>query len=161
MAQEQAVRAKPTNPSTGSETVTIASKLPMDLIMQLHDFQDEHEPVVGGGVRNFKIARPRHGAKRFLLLGNSWAQNKGPHQRIESGCALTPDIPKDFWEEWLDQNKDGDFIKNGMIFASAEHRSVVAQAKEMESVKSGLERLDPAEIHKHGLATAFDRTAPL
>jgi hypothetical protein len=29
----------------------------------------------------------------------------------------------------------------------------------MEAEKSGLERMDPKEIHKHGLATADDRRA--
>jgi hypothetical protein len=150
---------KKNNDVPSTATVTVASKFPMDFILRLHDFQTKYEPVMGGGSREYKIAETRRGAKTFIVQGNSFPQNKGAHQQIVAGYAITHGIPKAFWEEWLDQNKDADFIVNKMLFAHGETASTIAQSKEMEAEKSGLERMDPKEIHKHGLATADDRRA--
>ncbi|MDB5777604.1 MAG: hypothetical protein JWP38_3737 [Herbaspirillum sp.] len=148
------------NESTGGATVVVASKLPMDLVMRLYDFKERDEPVMGGGVRVFKIAEQRQETPVFVLTGNSYAQNKGAHQQIVGGYAITRGIPKDFWEQWLAQNERADFIVNHMIFAHSEDASVVAQAKEKEEIKSGLERLDPKALPK-GVETSdhFKRAA--
>jgi hypothetical protein len=147
------------NDSPSNATVTVASKFPMDFILRLHDFTKKFEPVMGGGSREYTIAEPRRGAKAFVVQGNSFPQNKGAHQQIVAGYAFTHDIPKAFWDEWLEQNKDADFVVNKMLFAHSENASTVAQSKEMEAEKSGLERLDPKEIHKHGLESANERRA--
>jgi hypothetical protein len=147
------------NDSPSNATVTVASKFPMDFILKLHDFQVKHEPVMGGGSREYKIAEPRRGANTFVVQGNSFPQSKGAHQQIVAGFALTHGIPKAFWDEWVEQNKDADFIVNRMLFAHAETASAIAQSKEMEAEKSGLERMDPKEIHKHGLEAASERRA--
>jgi len=147
------------NDSPSNATVTVASKFPMDFILRLHDFQKKFEPVMGGGSREYTIAVPRRGAKAFVIQGNSFAQNKGAHQQIVAGYAFTHDIPKAFWDEWVEQNKDADFIVNKMLFAHSESASTVSQSKEMEAEKSGLERMDPKEIYKHGLETASERRA--
>jgi hypothetical protein len=157
--QESTITLKKNNDVPSTATVTVASKFPMDFILKLHDFKTKYEPVMGGGSREYKIAEPRMGAKTFIIQGNSFPQNKGAHQQIVAGYAITRDIPKAFWEEWLEQNKGAEFLVNGMIFAHSEAASTIAQSKEMEAEKSGLERMDPKEIHKHGLATADDRRA--
>jgi hypothetical protein len=133
---------------TGGATVTVASKMQTDFILQLHYIREETEPVLGGGVRVFKIARPRTDIKPILISGLSYAQNKGPHQRIEIGYAMTPGVPKDFWDEWLEQNKNADYVVNGMIFAHSETASLMSEAKEKESLKSGIERLNPQDLPK-------------
>jgi len=141
----------PTNASTGSETVTVASKLPWGLHMQIYDFRTEYEAVMGGGSREFKMARPRHGAKTYTIKGNSYNKTMGDNgKQIEAGYAVTHGIPKAFWEEWLSQNREADYIVNGMIFAHQEYASVAAEAKEKEAIKSGLERLDPRNLPKIG-----------
>ncbi len=147
------------NGSTGSETVTVASKLPMDFVLQLHDKVTRHEPVIGGGMREFAVYQQRFGAPTYIINGNSWAQNKGPHQQIQSGFAITHGIPKAFWEEWLDQQGNSDIVRNGMIFAHSDLASVTAHAKENENEKSGLERLDPADMKKFGLEKSDLRRA--
>ena len=144
--------------TTGGATVSVASKLPMDLIIQLHDFKQSSEPVMGGGVREFKIAVKRVNAPVYVLSGNSYAQNKGPHQQLIGGYAITHDIPKAFWDEWLEQNKYADFIVNGLIFAHGDSASVKAEVAEKEKVKSGLERLDPTNLPK-GVETSDLRRA--
>jgi hypothetical protein len=154
------VAPKPTaddNAETGSATVTVASKLPFDLVMCLYDFTQQFEPVMGGGAREYKIAQQRRGSKMFIINGCSYAQNKGPHQQLSDGFAITHDIPKDFWDEWKEQCKEADFIVNGLIFANEQARSTYAEAKEKAGEKSGLERLDPNNLPK-GLQQA-DRKA--
>jgi hypothetical protein len=138
--------------ATGGETVSVASKLPMGIVLQLYDFKPRHEPVMGGGAREYKQAEPRHGAT-FIVDGNSFAQNVGPQSQIAGGFAITHGVPKAFWEEWLDQNKHADYVVNGMIFAHAEAASTVAHAKDNEGEKSGLERLDPKNLPK-GLSSS-------
>lgn len=136
------------NDSPSNATVTVASKFPMDFTLRLFDFVKRYEPILGGGQREIKIAERRHGAKDFIVQGNSWAQNKGPHQQINCGYAITHGIPKAFWDEWLEQNKDADFVVNGMLFAHAETASTMAEAREKEKERSGLERLDPKKLPK-------------
>lgn len=134
------------NDTPSTATVTVASKLPFDVIARLFDFRERTEPVMGGGVRTFKMAERRRGSKEFIFQGNSWAQNKGPHQELSFGYAVTRDIPKAFFDEWLEQNKEAEYVVNGMIFAHADANSTKAQAREMEEERSGLERLDPNKL---------------
>ncbi|NPT59097.1 hypothetical protein [Paraburkholderia elongata] len=151
--QESTITLKKNNDVPSNATVTVASKFPMDFTLRLFDFVKRYEPVMGGGQREFKIAEPRHGSKDFIVQGNSWPQNKGPHQQINCGYAITHGIPKAFWDEWLEQNRESAFVVNGMLFAHAETASTMAEAKEKEKEKSGLERLDPKNLPK-GIETA-------
>lgn len=151
--QESTIHLKKNNDVESTATVTVASKMPFDFILRIYDFAKRYEPVMGGGTREVKIAERRRGSKEFIVQGNSWPQNKGPHQKLEFGFAITSGIPKAFWEEWLEQNKDADYIMNGMLFAFGESASAVAKAREMEKEKSGLERLDPNKLPK-GIETA-------
>jgi hypothetical protein len=141
------------NDSPSNATVTVASKMPFDFVLKLYDFVERAEPVLGGGMRNFKQAQERRTAKTFIAQGNSWPQNKGPHQQLMGGFAITHGIPKAFWDEWLEQNKEADYVLNGMIFAHGEMASTMAEAREKETEKSGLERLDPNNLPK-GLQTS-------
>lgn len=141
------------NAETGGATVTVASKLAMDFILRLYAFKSRNELVMGGGSREVKQAEVVHGVPEYTIQGNSWAQNKGPHQQIASGYAITHGIPKEFWERWLEQNKESDVIRNGIIFAHAESASTMAEAREKVDVTSGMERLDPNKLPK-GLRTA-------
>ncbi|SDR17568.1 hypothetical protein [Paraburkholderia tuberum] len=156
--QESTAALKKSNDVEANATVIVASKLPMDLIARLYNAVERAEPVMGGGVRKFRVYEPRPDTKAFIFQGNSFPQNKGAHQRIVAGYALTHDIPKAFWDEWLAQNEKSDYITNGMIFAHTQDGSTVAHAKEMEGEKSNLERLDPDNLPK-GLKTDDTRRA--
>ena len=144
--------------ATGGPTVTVASKLPMPLILQLHDKVMRMVPVLGGGSREEVFFQKRNGARTFVVQGCSFAQNKGPSQQLASGFGLTHSIPKAFWDEWLEQNDQSDMVRNGMIFAHTEMKSTTDQALDMENEKSGMERLDPQNLPK-GLETATQRAA--
>jgi hypothetical protein len=154
MATQETTQAlKRNNDVPSNATVTVASKFPMDFILRLYDFVKRYEPVMGGGTREVKIAERRRGSKEFIVQGNSWPQNKGPHQQLNFGYAITSGIPKAFWDEWLEQNKEADYVANGMLFAHAETASTMSEAREKEKEKSGLERLDPKNLPK-GIETA-------
>jgi hypothetical protein len=48
-------------------------------------------------------------------------------------------VPADFWAKWLEQNREGALVRNGMVFA---HGSDTAgMAREYRDMKSGLEPL--------------------
>jgi len=135
-----------------TSTVSVASKLPMDLILHLHDKVTRHEPVMGGGTRTYDIFQKRFPAQTFVVKGNAYAQNKGPEDKqISAGYAITHGIPKAFWDEWVEQQAEHEAVKNHMVFAHVESASTIAQAKECEATRSGMERLDPNDMHQHGL----------
>ena len=144
---------KRSNPETGSETVSVASKMPFDFTLRLFDFVEKHEPVMGGGSRSYKIAEQRRGTPEFVVMGNSFPQNKGPHQPLSGGYAITHGIPKDFWEAWLEQHAEADYVVNSIIFAQGDSASITAETKEKEGVKTNIERLDPNNLPK-GLQTS-------
>jgi hypothetical protein len=146
--QESTISLKKQNDVPSNATVSVASKLPMDLTLKLFNFVTKNELVMGGGSREVKVAELARGAKHFVVQGNSWAQNKGAHQQIVGGYAITHGIPREFWERWLEQNKESDIVVNGMLFAHGESASTIAEAKEKEDQKSGLERLDPNKLPK-------------
>jgi hypothetical protein len=140
--------------SSMSTIVTVASKFPMPFTLRLYVNVKKHDLVMGGGTREYTIAQPVAGEKIYVVDGVSYHQNRGIKHNFESGFALTHNIPRDFWERWLEQNKDADYVVNGMIFANDENASAKSRARELESVKSGLERIDPTKIHEHGLELA-------
>jgi len=82
---------------------------------------------------------------------------------IVGGYALTPGIPADFWNTWIEQNKLADYFRppdgaeHGMVFAYATTESARDAAKEQKGLKSGLEPLSTA-VDKDGKFT--DPRAP-
>jgi hypothetical protein len=63
--------------------------------------------------------------------------------RIVYGCSVTP-VSKVFWEAWVKaMGKDYPPLRNRMVFAMSSKGDGTNEAKNMESVKTGFERLDP------------------
>lgn len=129
--------AKPPGGSAGAK-VTVACKLPGGLILRLHTFVDTPENVAGNNVKMVKIARP-HG-EPVLIKGN--ATPHGIQKPLVGGYMLTPNVDKDFFEEWMRQNKDHDAVKNGLIFAHEKRDSIEGIAEENAEKTSGMEPLD-------------------
>jgi len=128
-----------------ASTVSVACKLPHGLELRLFKPVKTFEPVLGGnGSREVLTHQPLPGSVQ--IAGNSHPQNHGPRSPIVGGFALTHGVPKDFWDQWYDANKDADMVRNGMIFAHTETRSTEAEAKEKEGLRSGMERLDPNNL---------------
>lgn len=128
-----------TNPEASSGRVTVACKLPNGLVLRIFDFVDSEDPLPGGGTRGFKIARQRR--EVYVLRGPAHYLDKPRAVDVAGGFALTPNIPQQFWEEWLAQNDDTDIVKNGLVFAHS--RDTAGQARELFQLKSGLEPLSP------------------
>lgn len=127
-------------------TVTVACKLPHGLILRIFDMKETQEPVMGGGYRATKTAQERE--QRITVFGVAHPQNAAPKCEIVAGYAITHDVPKDFWNLWLQQNKESAVVKNNLIFAHDTIESTKAEAKEKIAVRSGLERLDPEKLPK-------------
>jgi hypothetical protein len=52
-------------------------------------------------------------------------------------------VPADFWDQWIARNRDLAFVRNGFVFALDRERELVAEAKQRESERTGLEPLKP------------------
>ena len=63
---------------------------------------------------------------------------------IFSGHGIT-DIPKDFWDAWIKENKDTAIVKEGFIFAQPKEASTRAEAKDKATNMIGLEPYNPAK----------------
>lgn len=139
----QASRAKIAGKEEAVRTVTVACKLPNGLVLQCFDWIDVPQPGPGG-VRNVKEA-VRVGP-RYIVRGNRIPFGVMPDFRMtdaNNGYALTTNIPEDFWDKWLEQNKDADYVRNKLVFAHRRQVDVIAEAHENQKRKSGLEPIDP------------------
>jgi len=123
-------------------TVTVACKLPHGLYLDVVDPSvfDGIDPKVG------VVARPIDESSRIRI--NGCARPVGvplpdDAPQIVGGYALTPNVPADFWEKWLSQNKNAPYVKANLIFAHEKAGSVVGEAKDKRGVRSGLEGMDP------------------
>lgn len=133
---------------SGPDTVTVACKLPNGLVLRLFDMVSHDEPVLGGGVKPVLSAMPR--PDTVTINGNT-APATGlavPITIIDSnrrgdGFGLTHNVDRDFFVEWLKQNKDAPYVKEGLIWAYSDMGDVSAKAREQEKLKSGLEPLNP------------------
>lgn len=141
----QATRARVAGKEESTRTVTVACKLPNGITMQLFDWVDVPQPGPGG-IRMVKES-VRVG-QRYIINGNRFPYGKMPDFAITdayNGYGLTPNIPKEFWDKWLEQNKDADYVKNKLIFAHERQIDAIAEANENRKRRSGLEPIDPAK----------------
>lgn len=130
------VKQEPLTRATGF--VTIASKLPLPLILRVDEMREVAEPVMGGGSRLVKMAE-----KKAEVRINGVATRFGelPSCRIIGGYALTPNISAEFWEKWLSENAESDLIRNGIVFAYEKPEDVKDCAKDGAKVLTGIEPL--------------------
>jgi|SRR5215469_4851652 len=131
-------------------TVTVACKLPNGL--EIRTFVEEIRlvNVIGGGTRDVKMFRPSGWSHKLNGPARKIGQDVG--YPIVHGFGLTHGVDADRYAEWLEQHKDTDLVKNGLIFANVKPTEVVAQANDHKSIKTGLEPVDP-----HNLPDEFKR----
>jgi hypothetical protein len=132
-----------TAPATGTATVTVACKIPQGFILKLFEKKEITEVTLGGS-RTVKQFFPT--GDEFRLNGSAHAQNEGPRCHTVGGFAITDGVPKDFWNQWLDQNRTLPAVQNGMIIAFDSAGKTVGAAKEGRTIKTGLERLNPHDL---------------
>src|SRR6516225_10788958 len=114
-------RVKPVpRPASGTNTVCVACKIPNGLVLRIFKMVEENVPSPTGGVRKERIAREV--GPRFTVRGPAmpWGVRANiPIIGGNAGYALTSGVPRALWETWLQQNRDADYVKNGLIFAEA------------------------------------------
>jgi len=62
---------------------------------------------------------------------------------VDPAFALTHNVPRLFWDLWLEQNADSALVRNGLIFAHKQAASVTDQLRDHEDLTCGLEPLTP------------------
>lgn len=65
---------------------------------------------------------------------------------IIGGFGITPNVPKDFWEAWLEQHKSLKFVRNGQIWAYKSTQGARDKAREMAELKHGMEGLSVDQL---------------
>lgn len=121
--------------------VTVACKHPNGIILQLCAPFTYTDPRTGREITEYQKT-----GEQYKL--NGFAVPRGPDfdaekiQPLAGGFGLTHGIPADFFRQWMEQNKDTDLVKNGLVFCMATEADARAKAKERaKDVVSGLEPL--------------------
>ena len=128
-------------------TVTVACKIPTGLRMQL---ETPTKRIISGRDGDELVTFNIPGGKVYHVHGPEMPRGITLPEGvvpplIVGGYALTPGIPADFWNRWVEQKKLADFFvppdgaEHGMIFAYATVESARDAAKEQKGLKSGLE----------------------
>lgn len=145
-------------------TVTVACKLPAGLTLRLHGEQPNREPVMGGGYREGKIWRPIGEPITINGTAAQFGQQRrdaaGEFVQVVGGYALTQNVDKTFWDEWMKQSGSMHAVKNKLIFAYEKAESAVAASKEHSSLRHGLEPLVPTLTDGGGRLLQSDPRAP-
>lgn len=83
----------------------------------------------------------------WVVRGTAYPAGQTPRGFIDrpqmvDGYALTPGIPADFWEAWVEQNKLTDLVKSNLIYASPDRDDIAAFASDYTDMKCALAPLD-------------------
>lgn len=118
-----------------SDTVIVGCKLPHGLVLELGYTLGAN----GGQVTYGKDY------KKIRVNGTNHGYQDRTKGHTAGEIALTPGVPKDFWDEWFKKNKDLAFVREGLIFAQPNAASADAVKREREDLKTKLEPLDPRD----------------
>jgi len=127
------------------ETVTVASKLPMKLQLQLCSSRTEERRDRSTTWKETVFFKT---GKVVVINGTAFPNGDVPDDmdrpQMASGYALTPGVDKEFFDQWLEQNAKLPAVANGLIFAHSRMDSVKGLARENKQLDSMLGPL------KHG-----------
>ena len=124
-------------------TVVVACKWPSGLVLRLFDIVPVLYDVQGGGKREVMEAQLRPGGKVVTVNGPAAPFGRMPKGPVEGGYVLTFGVDADFFAEYVRQNKDTDLIKNRILFGFAKEADAIAEARKLETVRTGVEPVDP------------------
>ena len=156
---------KQTAPASGTDTVSVACKVPGGWMLQLHE-QRAYSEVTPMGHREYKqwypIEEDNQGRPaQFRLNGPAHPQDQGPRCRVILGFAITKGVPRDLWERWLEQNKTLPAVRKGMIHEFIDRGSI----EEFKGERTGLERINPKNpprlSNRFKITTSDDQKAPI
>ncbi|WCS27243.1 hypothetical protein LOK46_10620 [Methylobacterium sp. NMS14P] len=136
---------------SSATTVTVASKLPHGLVLQLQELfkvgQRTDIDAAGKPVQRDMVIH-KHVGPQYVLKGVAPVHARieaGDGTRMAAGFALTPGIPSDFWAKWKAQNADSDVLTKGIVFAH-EGGDTTGQARDHVGERSGFEPVDPKNL---------------
>lgn len=125
--------------------VTVASKLPMALELQLCTKRSVQ--MKNGNNAWVEDVFAKSGPI-VTIAGTAYPNGQPPEGMPEkpqmvAGCALTFGVDKAFFDKWLEDNADQPMVKNRMIFAHERLDHVKGIAQETKLNLSGLNALTP------------------
>ena len=167
------VQSAAQNRATGIDTVTVACNIPNGLILQIFDIEEVTNFLPNG--REIKENQctlnmehgqwALHGPVNFNALAATGREVNADFRVIrgdipDTGYALTPGIPRDFWERWLHDNQRNPLVTGKHIFAANSENRAVGQSKEFREFKSGFQGLNQSgdyRVPSGKLVRKFDR----
>jgi hypothetical protein len=129
-------------------TVTVACKMPHGIILRLFDMVEVEEALQGGGTRTVKRAQPR---EKTVVINGYLSKFRGAAiapPNMPASYALTHNVDKDFFEEWMKQNASLAAVMNKLIFASEKQDNLNGQIRENKDRRCGFEPIDPDKLPK-------------
>jgi hypothetical protein len=143
--------------TTKNNLVTVACKIPNGLLLRIFKMALAREQTPTG-YRD--IERAEQVGDIVKINGPALPFGQDPEYVVVGGYALTPNVNKDFFDEWLRQNKDHEAVKANLIFAHSNRAVVSDRAREQRAVRSGLEPLNPDRIVRNGKSMPVDPRFP-
>jgi hypothetical protein len=125
-------------------TVSVACKIPSGLMLRVFAPEKFDVPVMAGGVKTMTRWRPTAWSQK--LNGPARKIGQDVDYQIVHGAGLTHGVDADQFAIWLDQNKDTEMVRLGLVFGQAKANDVIQQANEHRSEKTGLEAVDPNNL---------------
>jgi len=149
---------------SSARTVTVACKVETGLVLQLQRQVDRLvDTPKGPETKQFWVKT----GQGYEIHGPAIPRGQMPKGYrppiIVGGYALTPGIPADFWEQWLEQNKNSTYCApvggsdHGFIFAYPDLESATSAAEENEALLTGFQPLS-TDVDKHG--SLIDKRIP-
>lgn len=117
-------------------TVTVACKLPHGMHLETRNaagLVDRRVTIQGARLKTTKEGRE-------ITRGHETTDDYG------KGYGLTPNVPADFWERWVAENKDYPPYARGMIFAQTDLNEARVQAADMSEIVTGFEALSQTKL---------------
>jgi hypothetical protein len=93
---------------------------------------------------------------KAFRYGETYTLNGANSSKVIGGYGITRNIPGDFFDAWLEQNKDLALVRNNLVFKQPSLDQAEDQAEEQADLKSGMEGIDPKKPGK-GLTPASDK----
>lgn len=129
--------------------VTVASKLPMSIVIQLDAPRTARVTGQFGSVEETVFVPT---GESYVINGTAYPTGQPPKgfprragmiEDDSGGYALTPNVPAEFFAEWLKQKAGTEIVRNGLIKANADLDDLAADAAEHAKQDSGLGPMNP------------------
>ncbi len=133
-------------PSSAGAKVIVACKLGIAFFQLQLCREEEVDEQTQTGVR--RVKKWTRTGQIVRIRGTAYPRGTPPEGYPErpfmvDGAALNFGIDKDFWDQWVEQNRLNPVVVNKMIFAHENRAMVEGLAREQKGVLSGLEPINP------------------